>query len=88
MLVRSMTCCGAWGRSLSLLGLCSLFLLSGGGLGLAGSGVPQPWWGAGRHLCSVLNRAKICLLDMNPFSTSRSFRLSTDSMYFFSFSWE
>lgn len=28
----------------------------------------------------------MCLLDMNPFSTSRSFRLSTESMYFFSFS--
>ncbi len=37
-------------------------------------------------LCSVLNRAKICLLDMKPFSTSLNFRLSTCSMYFFSFS--
>ena len=42
--------------------------------------------GAGGHLCSVLKRAKMCLLDMKPFSTSRNFRLSTDSMYFFSFS--
>ncbi|TNN73812.1 hypothetical protein EYF80_016020 [Liparis tanakae] len=33
-----------------------------------------------------LPRAKMCLLDMKPFSTSRSFRLSTCSMYFFSFS--
>lgn len=40
-------------------------------------------WG---YLCSVLKRANICLLDMKPFSTSRSFRLSTCSMYFFSFS--
>lgn len=38
------------------------------------------------YLCSVLKRAKMCLLDMKPFSTSRSFRLSTCSMYFFSFS--
>lgn len=40
----------------------------------------------GVYLCSVLKRAKMCLLDMNPFSTSRSFRLSTGNMYFFSFS--
>lgn len=42
----------------------------------------------GAYLCSVLKRAKMCLLDMNPFSTSRSFRLSTGNMYFFSFSWK
>lgn len=67
-----------WGR-LSFLPICAPPLpLSGVGERLAG---------AGRHLCSVLKRAKMCLLDMKPFSTSRSFRLSTDSMYFFSFSW-
>lgn len=38
--VKCMTCCGAWGRSLSFLDLCTTFLLSGGGLGLAGSGAP------------------------------------------------
>ena len=59
---------------------------------LGGSGqVPLPSGsvgpvGAGEHLCSVLKRAKMCLLDMKPFSTSRNFRLSTESMYFFSFS--
>lgn len=38
------------------------------------------------HRCSVLNSAKMCLLDMKLFSMSFSFRLSTGSMYFFSFS--
>lgn len=38
------------------------------------------------HLCSVLKMANTCLLDMKPFSTSRILRLSSGSMYFFSFS--
>lgn len=40
------------------------------------------------YLCSVLKMAKTCLLDMKPFSTSLSFKLSRGSMYFFSFSWQ
>ena len=39
-------------------------------------------------LLSVLKMAKTCLADMKPFSTSRSFRLSKGSMYFFSFSYK
>lgn len=38
------------------------------------------------NLCSVLKIAKVCFVDMKPFSTSLSFRLSSGNMYFFSFS--
>lgn len=37
-------------------------------------------------LCSVLKIAKMCFVDIKPFSTSLIFRLSRGSMYFFSFS--
>lgn len=37
-------------------------------------------------LDSVLKMQNMCLLDMKLFSTSRTFRLSSGSMYFFSFS--
>lgn len=37
-------------------------------------------------LCSVLKIAKMCFVDIKPFSTSLSFRLSKGSIYFFSFS--
>lgn len=47
---------------------------------------PKPPGPADPHLCSVLKMAKTCLVDMNPFSTSRILRLSRGSMYFFSFS--
>lgn len=40
------------------------------------------------NLNSVLKIAKTNLLDMKPFSTSLSFKLSRGSMYFFSFSWK
>lgn len=40
------------------------------------------------NLDSVLKIAKTNLLDMKPFSTSLSFKLSRRSMYFFSFSWK
>lgn len=38
------------------------------------------------NLDSVLKIQNMCLLDMKLFSTSRTFRLSSGSMYFFSFS--
>lgn len=45
--------------------------------------------GSFSYLCSVLKSAKMCLLDIKLFSTSRTFRLSKGSIYFFSFScWE
>lgn len=37
-------------------------------------------------LCSVLKMAKMCFVDIKPFSTSLIFRLSRGNMYFFSFS--
>ena len=37
-------------------------------------------------LCSVLKIPKVCFVDIKPFSTSLSFRLSSGSIYFFSFS--
>lgn len=39
------------------------------------------------YLCSVLKSAKMCLLHIKLFSTSRTFRLSKGSIYFFSFSY-